>query len=117
MAFPHRARFIWSIPGVYLQFVPQTPPLDKKTYPRPGVAEVAGDGTIELVTTYNFADGIVPGKHKVIVKSQNGAGMRTSAIAAKYGSARTTPLVVDTAEVPFQIKIKKPKSRKSKSRR
>jgi hypothetical protein len=105
------------IPGVYLQFAPETSPLDSKTYPRPGVAEVAGDGTIELVTTYNYADGIVTGKHKVIVKSQNAAGLRTRAVAAKYGSAKTTPLVVDTAEVPFQIKIEKPKSRKSKSRR
>lgn len=96
------------IPGVYLQFIPQTPPLDAKTYPRPGVAQVDADGTIVLVSSYKYRDGIVSGKHKVMVKSQDGAGVPTGAVDKKYGSARTTPLVVDTANMPFQIKVEKP---------
>jgi hypothetical protein len=96
------------IPGVYLQFVPQTPELDKKTYPRPGVAEVAGNGTIELVTTYNYADGIIPGKHKVIVMALDEYDNRTLAVDEKYGSESTTPLLLDTEDVPFLIKIEKP---------
>lgn len=96
------------IPGVSVQFVPQTPPLDPKTVPRPGVAGIADDGTIEQVTTYKYADGLVPGKHKVIVKSKTGNGQRTDAVDARYSSSDTTPLMVDTAEQPFDIKVEKP---------
>ncbi|CAD7694828.1 unnamed protein product [Ostreobium quekettii] len=100
------------IPGVSVQFVPQTPSLDAKTVPRPGVAGIADDGTIEQVTTYDYADGLVPGKHKVIVKSKTGNGQRTQAVDAKYSSADTTPLIVDTAELPFDIKVAKQDSRR-----
>lgn len=96
------------IPGVAVQFVPQASPLDPKTFPRPGVAGIANDGTIEQVTTYEYGDGLVPGKHKVIVKSKTGNGQRTDAVDPKYSSADTTPLVVDTAESPFDIKVEKP---------
>ncbi|TWT35451.1 hypothetical protein KOR34_03420 [Posidoniimonas corsicana] len=96
------------IPGVAVQFVPQTPPLDAKTVPRPGVAGIADDGTIAQVTTYNYGDGLVPGKHKVIVKSKTGNGQRTQAVDPKYSSSETTPLMVDTADSPFEIKVEKP---------
>lgn len=96
------------IPGVAVQFVPQTPPIDAKTVPRPGVADIADDGTIEYVTTYDYGDGLVPGKHKVIVKSKTGNGQRTNAVDSVYSSANSTPLIVDTAEVPFEIKVPKP---------
>lgn len=88
------------IPGVKVTFVSQAQPLDSKTHPRPGVAGIADDGTIEEVTTYNFGDGLVPGKHKVVVKS--------SAVHTKYSSAKTTPLIFDTADVPLNITVEKP---------
>lgn len=96
------------IPGVAVQFIPQALPIDAKTVPRPGVAGIADDGTIEQVTTYDYGDGIVPGKHKVIVKSKTGNGQRTNAVDPIYSSVDSTPLVVDTAEVPFGIKVPKP---------
>lgn len=95
------------IPGVYVQFVPQTPALDPKTHPRPGVAEIADDGTIEDVTTYEYGDGIVPGEHKVIVKPGKSKEQRNS-VSPKYNNVRTTPLTVNTADIPFDIKIEKP---------
>jgi hypothetical protein len=101
-----------SIPGAYLQFVPQTPPLDKKTFPRPGVAELAPDGKILSVTTYNFGDGVIAGEHKVIVKSQTASGARTKAVGPEYGDERTTPLTVRTDESPFLLKVAKPQSRR-----
>ena len=96
------------IPNVFVQFVPETPPLDAKTVPRPGVASITDDGTIELVTTYNFGDGVVVGKHKVIVYSKTPNGQRTKDVDPKYGTASTTPLIVDTADSPFHIKVEKP---------
>ncbi|QDT00938.1 hypothetical protein [Adhaeretor mobilis] len=96
------------IPGAFVQFVPQTPPVDAKTVPRPGIAGLAEDGTIEQVTTYDYGDGLVQGKHKVIVSSKTGGGQRTNAVDPKYSSASSTPLVVDTADMPFDIKVEKP---------
>lgn len=98
------------IPGVSVQFIPQTPPRDAKTVPRPGLAGMADDGTIEQVTTYNYGDGLVRGEHKVIVKSKTGSGKRTAAVDAIYSSVSTTPLTVNTDEQPFDIKVAKPRS-------
>ena len=101
------------IPGLRVTFVSQSPSLNEKTHPRPGVAGIADDGmTIEQVTTYKFGDGLITGKHKVVVKSKVINGPPNNAVHPKYSSAKTTPLTVDTAEIPFSIKIEKPSSRR-----
>jgi hypothetical protein len=80
-------------------------------YPRPGMATVNSDGTFSEVTSYKFGDGLVPGKHKVVVQAANerdGAPV----VPKEYTSAETTPLVVDTANLPFEIKVPKPKGKR-----
>jgi hypothetical protein len=52
--------------GMQLTFHSQVPP-QNGMHPRPGVVGVKGDGTFENVTSYKFADGLVLGKHKVVV--------------------------------------------------
>lgn len=53
-----------------LEFKPQAKPIDPKTHPRPGSAEVnVKDGTFGSgkfqATTHIFGDGLIIGKHKV----------------------------------------------------
>lgn len=91
-----------------LTFVPQGEAIDEKTHPRPGVAEVnVSDGTFDAVTSRRYGDGIVRGKHKVIVIALDAGEQPTDAVPAIYQSEDTTPLEVDTAEQPFALTIKK----------
>jgi hypothetical protein len=51
--------------GIRLRFTPKVAPIDAKTHPRPGAALTAADGTFAEVTTMEFGDGLVVGKHQV----------------------------------------------------
>jgi hypothetical protein len=99
------------IPGEYveLEFIPQTPPKGPRTYPRPGRAIVdPSSGKFDTVTSYKYGDGIVAGKHKVLVYSLDADRRPTGAVPLRYQKAETTPLEVDTAKSPFDLKIEKP---------
>jgi hypothetical protein len=85
-----------------LNFVSQEPPKDAKTFAREGQAIVGKDGTFDFVTTHKYADGIVRGKHKVLVVGS------TKFIPEEYQSVDKTPLTVDASESPFHLKIRKP---------
>jgi len=57
-----------SASRIEVVFEPQAAPIDPKTYPRPGRAEVkAADGTFAEATSHKYGDGVVVGKHKVKV--------------------------------------------------
>ena len=77
-------------------------------YPRPGIANVDAQGTFAEVTSYKFGDGLVPGKHKVVVQAANERDGK-SVVPKEYTNADTTPLIVDTADAPFEIKVPRPK--------
>ena len=99
------------IPGEYveLQFLPQAPPLDERTHPRPGRAAVrTSDGSFDTVTSHKYGDGIAAGKHKVLVFSFDAQRRPTGTVPREYTQASTTPLEVDTAQAPFRLTIKKP---------
>jgi hypothetical protein len=92
--------------GIKLVFDSQAPPVGN-AHPRPGSAMVSAGGEFKDVTSYKYADGLVPGKHKVsILYATDAAGKLL--VPAEYTKASTTPLVVDTAELPFEIKVPKP---------
>ena len=56
-------------------FISQAEPIDKKTHPRPGHAEVdVTDGTFSQATTHRFSDGLITGRHLVQAYSYNGDG-------------------------------------------
>jgi hypothetical protein len=89
---------------ILIQFNPQAEPIDKKTFPRRGSADVkTADGTFAEATTIEFGDGVVLGKHKVeawIVDEKRSK----------------TPLTITPNEVEagkgsthFEFKAKKPK--------
>lgn len=99
------------IPGEYveLQFLPQAPPLDERTHPRPGRAAVrTSDGSFDTVTSHKYGDGITAGKHKVLVFSFDAQRRPTGAVPREYTEASATPLEVDTAQAPFRLTIKRP---------
>ena len=80
-------------------------------YPRPGMADVNAEGTFNEVTSYKFGDGLVPGKHKVVVQAANERD-GNPVVPKEYTNPETTPLVIDTKDVPFEIKVPKPKGKR-----
>lgn len=94
-------------------FTPLTKPLDPKTFPRPGEAYLTqkdnADGSFSRVTSHKPEDGLVVGKHKVhvIPLDENDSPM-TKLVHPDYMDSKTTPIEVDTAVQPFEIKVKKP---------
>ena len=93
---------------VRLTFYSQTPPLDAKTFPRPGLADVdLRDGSFACVSTHHWADGLVVGRHKVVVSTHTPHEV-PKGVPPEYCALETTPLEIDTAQLPLIIKIHKP---------
>jgi hypothetical protein len=90
-----------------LLFLPLDAPEVAGAHPRRAMANVTADGVFDCVTSYKYGDGLIPGKHKVVIEAssvQNGQPVLPIACL----SMTTTPLVVDTADVPLVIKVPKP---------
>ena len=95
--------------SIMLKFNPEAAALDAKTHPGKGFALVnVADGTFEYATTHQHADGLVAGKHKVLVVAYAAEGKAGNFVPKEYLRPDTTPLEVDTANLPLEIKIKKP---------
>ncbi len=91
--------------SIELWFVSEAPPVDAMTYPRPAKAGVnVTDGTFDSVTSHRYGDGLVVGKHKVAVFAyKNGAV--SDLVPREFANAATSPLIVDTADAPLDIRI------------
>jgi hypothetical protein len=87
--------------SIMIRFVPLAEKLDDKTHARPGTTFVQADGTFHRVTTHKANDGIVRGRHKVLVKAGN-------AVPERYMRVEETPIEVDTKDSPFHIRVKRP---------
>ena len=99
------------IPADYitLTFVPQSQAASQAIHPPPGLAEVnVADGTFAAVTSRTYGDGIVPGRHKVLVQAFVGEMERSDAVPAEYCDESQTPLVVHVADAPFELRIRRP---------
>ena len=98
------------IPAYRIQakFISEAPPLDKKTHPRPGLGEVNVDDGSFAVSTYDFEDGLIRGKHKVTVRSYDEKNLPSGEIPEVYASPDSSPLEVDASEYPFELRIQKP---------
>ena len=96
-------------------FVSQSPPLDPKTYPPYGIAEVdPKTGSFKVVTSHNYGDGLVRGEHKVLIEALNAEKLRSDLVPKEYGKPETTPLMVKTDQSPFDLKVRKPAGVKAK---
>ena len=92
---------------VQVKFLPMVEAIDAKTQPRPGNTTTNADGTFGAVTTHKWGDGLIQGKHKVVLATEI-AGQAPKGVPPKYARPGETPLVVDTSELPMHIKISKP---------
>lgn len=102
------------LPGsrIRLTFVPQCAPLDPKTYPRAGIAEVKSDGSFECVTTNRYGDGITAGEHKVFLTVLDSQERVMNVVPEEYLSAEKTPLIIKSSDGPnYTLMIKKPAGR------
>jgi hypothetical protein len=96
------------LPGSFrLIFVAQNPPKVEGATPRPARANVNDQGEFDCVTSHKYGDGLIPGKHKVALQIAREQGDKT-VIAREFTSSESTPLVIDTADSPLEIKVPKP---------
>jgi hypothetical protein len=94
---------------IILKFEPLAAPLDSKTHPPSGMSYVdLSNGTFDVVTSYKYADGLVRGKHRVLVAATGDSGDSKSLVPEDYIDSGRTPLLVDTANSPFRLVVRKP---------
>ncbi|MEO0529939.1 MAG: hypothetical protein AAF266_05095 [Planctomycetota bacterium] len=93
--------------SIAIRFDSTLPPVDAKTHPRPGFAFTDADGSFASASTKGHDDGIVVGKHRVSLGVADGA---PGAIPAVYQAPQTSPLEIDTAELPLEIRIARPEA-------
>lgn len=94
--------------GTVLRFVAQDAPAVPGATPRPALANADANGEFDCVTSYKFGDGLIKGKHKVVIEVSPNA---KPVVPKEYTTAATTPLIVDTAESPFELKVPRPKTK------
>jgi hypothetical protein len=94
---------------IILKFEPLAPPVDMKTHPPSGMSYVnVADGTFDVVTSYKYADGLVRGKHRILVSATTAPGRSTKLVPDEYVDSGRTPLHIDTEESPFRLVVRKP---------
>jgi hypothetical protein len=93
--------------GIRLGFSVQgVEPVDGK-YPLPGEALVDAEGNFSKATTYRPGDGLIPGKHRVAIHYATDAKGKLL-IPKEYAHPSTSPLTVNTANLPLEIKVPRP---------
>jgi hypothetical protein len=79
-------------------------------HPKPGMVIVnSKTGEFADVTTHTFHDGLVRGKHRVIVTGGDHGRLPKNIVPAEYGDPKKSPLEVDTAQQPFRLKVRLPR--------
>ena len=83
------------------------PDVEQGARPRPAQARVDASGKFEYVTSYKHADGLIPGRHRVaFFYATDKAGK--SVVPKDYTLPGSSPLIVDTADAPLEIKVPRP---------
>ena len=82
---------------------------DVNVRPRPGKTQLnVQDGSFDHVTSYKYADGLVPGRHRVAIVALGKDGKLLPVVPRDVMNSAESPIIVDTAEAPFHIKVPKP---------
>ena len=93
--------------GIALRFKALETQTTESMQPRPAQAGVDASGKFEAATSYKFGDGLVPGRHRVaLLYATNDKGELL--VPKEYTSISKSPLIVDTANLPFEIKVPRP---------
>lgn len=93
--------------GIVLEFVTLDTAPKETSYPRPGSSKLNKQGEFTCATSYKYGDGLVPGKHKVAIYYATDKDGKLL-VPKEYAHIATTPLTIDTAETPLDIKVPKP---------
>lgn len=93
--------------GMRLQFASLDVLPKDGMFPRSATAGLDAEGRFTTATSYKYGDGLVPGRHKVAIAYATDA-KGNLLVPKSCTSLSTTPLVVDTADVPMAIKVPKP---------
>ena len=92
-----------------LIFIPVSPPVSPRLYPRPGFARVdPKTGAFSSATSRKPGDGIAKGAHKVLISGDNRQPLPENVVPMEYADFTTTPLEVDTKTSRFNIKVRRP---------
>ncbi len=103
--------------NIKVSFVSESPPAGNK-YPRPGWALVdEKTGKFGCPTSHTPFDGLVRGKHKVVITVASGPQpLPANLVPPEYADPKKTPLEADTADPnSFNLKVHKPKADASNS--
>lgn len=91
-------------------FAPQAGPLDAKTHPLPGRADVnVADGSFQQATSHKWGDGLIRGEHKVFLEVYPKPGAAPPPVPGEYQSAASTPLTYNTDDGELAISVPKKK--------
>lgn len=93
--------------GYVIKFFALDAPQVAGAQPRLGQANVDGTGIFHEVTSYKAGDGLIPGKHRVsflYATDENGKSL----VPDEYTIPNESPLVVDTANLPLDIRVPRP---------
>ena len=90
-----------------LQFEPLDVSSHDGMHPRTASTGLDSDGRFAEVTSYKYGDGLVPGHHKVAIAYATDAKGKLL-IPKDYTNLATSPLEIDTDNLPLEIKVPKP---------
>ncbi len=93
--------------GIELKFIAQNVSAPVGAKPRPAIAHLDSQGKFALVTSHKYGDGLIPGKHKVAITKAFDKDKKPL-VPEEYLRVRTTPLIIDTSNLPIEIKVPKP---------
>lgn len=93
--------------GARLLFFPQDAPEAGSAVPRQAMANLDAEGAFDCATSYKYGDGLIPGKHKVVIQA-NPLVDGKLIFPKACNNESETPLVIDTADTPLAIKVPKP---------
>lgn len=98
--------------SLVLTFVPVETVSSDKKFARPGLAIVdANSGEFQSATTLKPNDGIVFGRHRVVLSTSDRQPLPDDVVPAIYKNQARSPLEVDTRNQPFDIRIARPQKR------
>ena len=95
--------------GCRLTFFSQDVAAVGTAHPRPGMTSVGAEGNFDCITSYKYGDGLVPGRHKVVIQAATDRG-GMPVVPTEDTNEETTKIIVDTKDLPFHIKVPKPKA-------
>lgn len=93
--------------GYTIKFFALDAPTVQGATPRLAQAHVDANGEFQNVTSYKPGDGLIPGKHRVsfiYADDKNGKSL----VPTECTVPKESPVIIDTADAPLEIKVPRP---------